>query len=174
MVHLEGLSAAAHDDRIWQWLPQNLQGREAMAGFIEEAGALERSGREFAFAVILQESARVVGSTRFMDIARDSRGVEIGWTWYCPEAWGTRVNPEAKKLLMEHAFETWGAIRVCFKTDSMNHRSRAALLKLGARFEGLLRNHRIRPDGSYRDSAYYSVIDSEWPEVKNGLLARLD
>ena len=131
------------------------------------------SSREYAFCVIGQVDGRVVGSTRFMDVTPEARGVEIGWTWYAPDVWGTQVNPEAKLLLMGHAFERWGAIRVYFKTDARNARSRAAILKLGAQFEGILRNHRIRPDGSYRDSAVYSVIDREWPDVRATLLARL-
>ena len=108
-----------------------------------------------------------------MDVAPAHRGVEVGWTWYRAASWGGPVNPEAKLLLLTHAFETWGAIRLYLKTDSLNVRSRSAILKLGARHEGDLRNHRVRPDGSYRHSSYYSIIDSEWPAVKLGLERRL-
>lgn len=171
--HLKGLLEAARDDRIWAWLPKTLQSRASMTAFIDEAAAATRAGTEYPFAVVLRDAGRLVGSTRFMNIAPSSRGLEIGWTWYAPDTWGTYVNPEAKYLLMEHAFERWGAIRIQFKTDELNERSRAAIVKLGARFEGILRNHRIRPDGSYRSSAVYSVIDDEWPRVKAGLLERL-
>jgi RimJ/RimL family protein N-acetyltransferase len=98
----------------------------------------------------------------------------IGWTWYSPEAWGRSVNPEAKLLLLEHAFETWGAVRVALKTDAKNLHSQAAIRKLGAKYEGTLRNHRIRRDGSLRDSVVFSIIDSEWPGVKAALLRRLE
>jgi RimJ/RimL family protein N-acetyltransferase len=171
--HLDGLLAAAQDDRIWPWLSHSLRSADAMRGFIEQAIAQEKLGGEYAFAVIKQPSGRIVGSTRYMDVTPAHRGVEIGWTWYTPDVWATAVNPATKLLLMEHAFETWGAIRVYLKTDELNERSRGAILKLGARFEGILRNHRIRPDGSFRGSAVYSVVGSEWPGVKAGLLARL-
>jgi RimJ/RimL family protein N-acetyltransferase len=171
--HYQGLLEAANDTRIWTWLAMDLSDPQALTRFIDEALAAEAAGREYAFAVVQQDSGRVLGSTRYMDVMAAERGVEIGWTWYHPEAWATRVNPEAKWLLMQHAFETWGAIRVCLKTDELNARSRSAILKLGAQFEGILRQHRIRPDGSYRSSAYYSVLDSEWPLVKVGLERRL-
>lgn len=172
-AHLGGLLEAAQDDRIWTWLPTTLTSEDAMREFVDAAVARTRAGMEFPFAVILTDSGRIVGSSRYMDVAPESRGLEIGWTWYAPDTWGTRVNPEAKLLLMRHAFEECGAIRVYFKTDEKNARSRAAIAKLGAKFEGILRNHRIRPDGSYRGSAVYSVIDTEWPSVKAGLEARL-
>jgi len=108
-----------------------------------------------------------------MDIAPAHKGVEVGWTWYGRDAWGSAVNPESKLLLLGHAFEDWGAIRLYLKTDSLNERSRAAIAKLGAKYEGDLRNHRIRPDGSYRHSSHYSILDSEWPEVKEGLERRV-
>ena len=115
----------------------------------------------------------VIGSTRYLDVQQDDRTVEIGWTWYTPEAWGGVVNPEAKYLLMRHAFEDWHAIRVALKTDIKNLHSQAAIKKLGARYEGTLRNQRVRPDGSYRDTVIFSVIESEWPQVKAGLEQRL-
>ncbi|MFZ5815120.1 MAG: GNAT family N-acetyltransferase [Bacillota bacterium] len=173
MHHLDPLLEAGSDDRIWAWLPRRLQSAEAMEQFIAEAMAAEQREQEYAFAVVLRDSGRVVGSTRYCDIAPSARGLEIGWTWYAPEYWQTRVNPESKYLLLRHAFEEWQAIRVYFKADERNLRSRAAIAKLGAQFEGILRNHRIRPDGSYRGSAVYSIIESEWPAVKAALLDRL-
>ncbi|MFZ5824358.1 MAG: GNAT family N-acetyltransferase [Bacillota bacterium] len=172
-THLDALLQVASDDRIWAWLPRKLQSAEAMSQFIAEAMAAEERQAEYAFAVVLRDSGRVVGSTRYCDIASFARGLEIGWTWYAPEVWQTRVNPESKYLLLQHAFETWKAIRVYFKTDERNQRSRAAIAKLGAQFEGILRNHRIRQDGTYRGSAVYSIIESEWPGVKEALLSRL-
>ncbi|HEY0707446.1 MAG TPA: GNAT family N-acetyltransferase [Polyangia bacterium] len=171
--HVEGLWAAAQDARIWSWLATPIASAADAHAFVETALAAERAGTEHAFAVIDAAEGRVVGSTRFMDVTPVARGVEIGWTWYAPDVWGTKVNPEAKLLLMKHAFETHAAIRVCLKTDELNQRSRAAIAKLGAQFEGITRNHRIRRDGSYRGSAVYSVIESEWPAVKSGLVARL-
>jgi RimJ/RimL family protein N-acetyltransferase len=171
--HCAALLQVAQDDRIWAWLPQRLDSEPALRAFIEQGMAEEPKGKGYTFAVILRDSGRAVGCTKYSSPEAHDRGVEIGWTWYAPEVWGTQVNPEAKYLLMQHAFEQWGAIRVFFKTDERNARSRAAIAKLGAQFEGILRNHRIRPDGSYRNSVYFSVIDSEWPAVKAGLLARL-
>ncbi len=172
--HLTGLLAAADDERIWSWMPARLQRRDAMLRFVDAAMQRADAGTEFTFAVVLRESESIVGSTRFMDVNSDDRGIEIGGTWYSPSVWATRVNPEAKLLLMQHAFETWGAIRVYFKTDELNERSRAAIAKLGAQYEGILRNHRIRTDGTYRGSAVYSVLEDEWPGVKTRLLTRLD
>jgi len=108
-----------------------------------------------------------------MDIAPAHKGVEVGWTWYARSAWGGIVNPESKLLLLTHAFEDWGAIRLYLKTDSLNERSRSAITRLGAKHEGDLRNHRIRPDGTYRHSSYYSILDTEWPGVKRALLERV-
>jgi RimJ/RimL family protein N-acetyltransferase len=96
------------------------------------------------------------------------------WTWYAPDVWATTINPECKFLLLQHAFETWGALRVQLKTDIKNTRSQAAIRKLGAQYEGTLRNHRLRPDGTVRDTVMFSIIDREWPDVKAGLLRRLE
>jgi RimJ/RimL family protein N-acetyltransferase len=169
--HCAQLLEVAQDARIWDWLPKRLDTEAALRAFIESGMAEEPRGTGFTFAVILRDSGRAVGCTKYSSPAE--RGVEIGWTWYAPEVWGTQVNPEAKLLLMKHAFEDWGAIRVFFKTDEQNARSRAAIAKLGAQFEGILRNHKIRRDGSYRNSVYFSVIESEWPQVKAQLQQRL-
>jgi len=171
--HAKDLLAAAADPLVWRWLPEQVASRADLDRWLEEALRAQASGTEYPFAVVDLRSGRAVGSTRYMDVSAAHRAVEVGWTWYAPQAWGTAVNPEAKLLLLGHAFERWEAIRLCLKTDSLNLRSRAAILKLGARYEGDLRNHRIRPDGSYRHSSYYSILDTEWPAVKAGLLARL-
>ncbi len=109
-----------------------------------------------------------------MDTQPKSKATEIGWTWYSPKVWGTVVNPECKYLLLEHAFEEWGAIRIQLKTDNMNIHSQEAILKLGAKFEGRLRNHRFRRDGTIRDTMMYSIIREEWPEVKSSLNKRIE
>ena len=138
-------------------------------------GALKRSdGRhELAFAVWHKELARYVGMTRYLNIEEAHRKLEIGSTWYEPSVWAGAVNPECKLLLMRHAFETLAFNRVEYKTDLRNARSRAAILKLGAKQEGVLRKHMITADGHVRDSVYFSVIDEEWPAVKEGLERRL-
>ncbi len=171
--HLDDLSAAAADPRIWRWLPDRVRSRSDLERWLEEALVGQAAGGEYPFAVIDLATGRAVGSTRYMDIAPAHKGIEVGWTWYGRAAWGTAVNPEAKLLLLGHAFEGWGAIRLYLKTDSLNERSRAAIAKLGAKYEGDLRNHRIRPDGSYRHSSCYSILDTEWPALKEGLERRV-
>lgn len=164
---------AAADPLVWRWLPEKVESRPELDRWLEAALHAQAAGSEYPFAVVHLGSGRAVGSTRYMDVSAAHRGVEVGWTWYATGVWGTAVNPEAKLLLLGHAFESWRAIRLYLKTDSLNLRSRAAILKLGASYEGDLRNHRVRPDGSYRHSSYYSILDSEWPAVKLGLEGRL-
>jgi N-acetyltransferase len=171
--HADDLADAASDPLIWRWLPVQVASREDLEQWIDDALVASAAGTEHAFAVVDRKTGRAVGSTRFMDIAAAHKGVEVGWTWYARTAWGGIVNPESKLLLLTHAFELWGAIRLYLKTDSLNERSRAAIAKLGAKYEGDLRNHRIRPDGTYRHSSYYSILDSEWPAVKAGLERRI-
>lgn len=171
--HFEGLLAAGQDESIFTHMFAVLNTPEAVDRFIMSAATAEAKGEEYAFAVVRQSDGVVIGSTRFMDVAEAQKNVEIGWTWYMKEAWGTAVNPEAKYLLLCHAFDAWGAKRVFWKTDERNERSQAAIKKLGAQHEGTFRNHRRRPDGTWRNTVYFSVIDSEWPAVKAGLEARL-
>ena len=171
--HAGDLAEAAADPLIWRWLPVQVASRADLERWIDDALAAGGAGTEHAFAVIDRQTGRAVGSTRFMDITPAHKGVEVGWTWYARAAWGGVVNPESKLLLLGHAFEGWGAIRLYLKTDSLNERSRAAIARLGAKYEGDLRNHRIRPDGSYRHSSHYSILDSEWPVVKRSLEERV-
>jgi len=171
--HGDDLAEAASDPVIWRWLPVQVATRADLDRWIDDALAAAAAGTEYGFAVVDRKTGRALGSTRFMDITPAHKGVEVGWTWYARSAWGGVVNPESKLLLLTHAFESWGAIRLHLKTDSLNERSRAAILKLGAKHEGDLRNHRIRPDGSYRHSSCYSILDSEWPEVKRALRERI-
>ena len=169
--HLEGLLSAARAPEIWRWMPMDLRGRQAMESWVHRALAARRAGSEVPFAVIAR--GRVAGSTRYLDIRSSPRAVEIGWTWYAPEFWGTALNPRCKYLLLRRAFEEWAAVRVQLKTDGENLRSQAAIRKLGAVYEGTLRNHRMRAGGTVAGSAMFSIIPPEWPAVKAGLLARL-
>ena len=131
-------------------------------------------GRELPFAVLQEPDGRVVGTTRYLDIRPEHRGLEIGWTFYSTDVWRTRVNTECKFLLLEYAFTTLGMQRVQLKTNALNERSRTAILRIGATFEGILRKHAIRAyDGSIRDTAMYSITDDEWPAVRERLAQRL-
>jgi RimJ/RimL family protein N-acetyltransferase len=139
-----------------------------MSAMIEEAVA---DPDRLPFAVV--HDGRAVGSTSYLDIDLEVGGLEIGWTWYTPAVWATPVNPECKLLLLGHAFDDLGAGRVLFKTDALNTRSQAAIRKLGAQYDGTLRHHRLRADGSVRDSAYFSILAEEWPAVRAGLERRV-
>ncbi len=171
--HASALLEAGRAQEIWEWMPARPRTPEAMDAWIKKALLAEAQGREYPFVVVRLRDAKVIGSTRYLDVQEDDRTVEIGWTWYSPDEWGGVVNPEAKYLLMRHAFDEWHAIRVALKTDVKNLHSQAAIKKLGARFEGTLRNQRIRPDGSYRDTVIFSVVESEWPAVKRQLESRI-
>jgi N-acetyltransferase len=170
--HLDELATAASDPSVWRWLPTRSYRRPEFEAWFAAALAAPPD-RELPFAVVDQGTGRAVGSTRYVDIHPANRSVEVGATWYAPAAQGTAVNPEAKLLLLTRAFDDWGAIRVFFKTDSLNARSRAAIARLGAVYEGDLRNHRIRPDGTFRHSSYYSIVPEEWPAVRARLEERL-
>jgi N-acetyltransferase len=172
-AHAAALLDAGRDPEIWEWMPNRPLTPETIDRWLEKAMSAELQGREYPFVVVRLEDNRVIGSTRYLDVQEDDRSVEIGWTWYSPEAWGGVVNPEAKYLLMHHAFDDWRAIRVALKTDIKNVHSQAAIKKLGARYEGTMRNQRIRPDGSYRDTVLFSITASEWPQVKARLEERL-
>jgi len=171
--HLAGLVKDGLDAAIWRWMYAPIVTPDAMRGWLDAALANAVAGTERPFATIERATGRVVGSTRFMSLALEHRRLEIGWTWVAPPWQGSGINTEAKLLQLEHAFERIGCRRVEFKTDSLNERSRAALLGIGARFEGIFRNHMIMADGRQRHSAYYSVIDSEWPAVRDRLRARV-
>jgi RimJ/RimL family protein N-acetyltransferase len=170
--HVEELWEAAQAAEIWTWLA-NLSEREWFEKWIELTLEAERSGEEGAFVTRDLGSGRVVGSSRYLNVRPADRVVEIGWTWLNPSAWRSGANVEAKLMMMRHAFEALECVRVEFKTDARNERSRAALSALPAKFEGILRNHMTVPSVGLRDSAYFSVIDSEWPAVKDSLEKRL-
>jgi RimJ/RimL family protein N-acetyltransferase len=166
--HIPGLTLAGQDEQIWRYLPYgNIDTQEKMARFVDSLLDLETQGNELPFAAIHLQSGQPVGCTRYMEISVENRKLEIGGTWYGVDYQRTGVNTECKYLLLKHAFETLECIRVQFKTDSRNHRSQKAIERIGAVQEGVLRNHMILPDGHIRDSVYYSIIDTEWPKVKD-------
>ncbi|MSU64478.1 MAG: N-acetyltransferase [Pedosphaera sp.] len=161
------------DPGVWQWMPVKVGSRDGMHQFIGEALEEQQRGKAIPFAIIHRDSGRVVGSTRFGNVEPAHRRVEIGWTWIAKPWQRTAVNTEAKLLLLRHAFEVRGDLRVEFKTDALNERSRHAILRLGAREEGTLRQHIICSDGRVRDTVYFSMLADEWPAVKLRLGARL-
>lgn len=172
--HEAGLIGAAGDPEMFAWMPVDMaSSRDAVGEWLASTLAEAREGKVVPFAIVEAGSGRVLGSTRFLELRFEHLRAEIGWTWVTRSAWSTGVNVETKLLLLEHAFERVGLRRVEFKTDARNERSRGALLALGATFEGILRKHMVVRDGGPRDSAYYSVIDDEWPAVKAHLLGRL-
>lgn len=158
----------------WKMLPTNFTSLKDMESWIK-ARIVERDiKKSLHFTVLNKKSEQIIGSTGFMDITPEHRILEIGSTWYLPKLWGTVVNPESKFLMLKNAFENLKAIRVQIKTDFINKHSQAAIKKLGAVYEGRLRNHRIRWDGTIRDTMMYSIIDKEWPAVKADLQKRID
>jgi RimJ/RimL family protein N-acetyltransferase len=172
-AHADGLWEASRDPRTWRWLtPRRPETREAFDAWLADALAAAAVGTEIP--LVTSTGGRTVGSTRFLALRPEHRSVEIGWTWLHPDAWGTGVNVEAKLLMLAHAFEVWGCRRVELKTDASNERSRGAMEALGATFEGIHRQHMLVRDGENRDSAWYSILDREWPAVRGVLRERLE
>ncbi len=172
-AHLEGLAEVGLDEELWRWIPTAVRTREEMAAYIETALQEQERGVSLPFAILEKATGRAIGSSRYGNIDRTHHRVEIGWTWVAREWQRTAMNTEAKYLLLKHAFESLGCVRVELKTDSLNEKSRAAILRIGAKEEGIFRNHMITASGRIRHSAYYSIIDSEWPAVKARLEAKL-
>jgi N-acetyltransferase len=174
--HEAGLFAAATSDpEVWRWMSiVQPADRAAFRRFLDDAFAQAAAGVEVPFAVLRAADGVPLGSTRYLSLAPEFRRLEIGWTWMGRDSWGTGANVEAKLLLLEHAFERLGARRVEFKTDALNERSRGALEALPAQFEGIHRQHMLVRGGENRDSAWYSVLDGEWPGVRENLTRRLD
>jgi N-acetyltransferase len=172
--HAADLFAAGHDDATWTHMPRPaLRSVEDAASMIRQALIEAEAGGEVAFVILEAASGRAVGSTRFLDIQRAHRALEIGWTWLGQPWQGTAINTECKLLLLGHAFEGHGAHRVTLKTDARNLRSQRAIERIGGVREGVLRRHRVCWDGSVRDSVYYGIVDGEWPDVKARLRAML-
>ena len=173
LKHEAHLIAAASDGELWHSKVTIVPTRDTMADYIQTAVSAQSGGTELPFAILRKSPGEVVGTTRFYLIDRANRSVEIGYTWLAASAQRTMVNTEAKLLMLEHAFERWKCIRVALITDVLNEKSRAAILRLGAKQEGILRNHLIMPDGRYRDSVFFSIIESEWPEIKARLKSKV-
>jgi len=158
---------------IFRWIPYSMKTPEDFHKVVTKAFEEQQRGESVVFATVDRKSGRVVGSTRFMNIDRNNRRVEIGSTWIAPAWQRTAVNTEAKYLMLRHAFEAWGCFRVELKTDALNERSRKAILRIGAKEEGTLRRHVLTWTGRVRDSVYFSILDSEWAEAKGRLEQKL-
>ncbi len=174
LSHAPGLLEAARDESIWTFMPYaGPRDEPEVHAYIQRALDAAAAGSERPFAIVHRPSGRVAGSTRYMEIRRADRALEIGATWVGAPWRRTGLNTECKYLLLRHAFETLGAVRVQLKTDARNQRSRAAILRIGASYEGRLRRHRLVRDGFVRDTVYYSVIAEEWPDVRSRLEAMI-
>lgn len=171
--HMAGLLDVGLDAELWRWTVTQIHSRTDMAAYIAAALEHQRQGTDLPFVTIERATGRVVGSTRFGNIDRPNRRVEIGWTWVARPWQRTPINTEAKYLMLRHAFEQFDCNRVELKTDALNEQSRAAILRIGAVEEGILRSHMITENGRVRDTVYYSVLRSEWPHVRERLEARL-
>jgi N-acetyltransferase len=170
MHHLEELARVGLDPDLWRWVPNQVRTEEDLAAYIQTALEERERGVSMPFAVIERASGQAIGSTRYGNIERAHKRLEIGWTWYGKAFQRTGVNTESKLLLLTHAFETLGANRVELKTDALNERSRAAILRIGAQQEGIFRQHMVIPGtGRIRDTVYFSITAPEWPEVKRRL-----
>jgi N-acetyltransferase len=173
--HEEGLIAAAGEAELFAWMPTDMAAsREALRDWLQAALAAREAEREVPFAILDARTGEVVGSTRFLELRFEHLRAEIGWTWLRRSAWSTGINVETKLMLLSRAFDDAGLRRVEFKTDARNERSRGALLALGTTFEGVLRKHMVVRNGGARDSAYYSVIDDEWPRLRTQLKDRIN
>jgi N-acetyltransferase len=166
LEHLPALTAAGADPAIWQWYSISAATPDGMRAFVEDGLDMRAKGTGVPFTVIERASGAIVGSTRFGAIERKHRRAEIGWTWLAPRCQRSGINTEMKYLMLRHAFEDWNLMRVEFKTDSLNDKSRSALKRIGAVEEGILRNHMVTWSGRVRHSVYYSITDGDWPAVK--------
>lgn len=171
--HTTGLAEIGLDEDLWRWIPTPVRTREEMRPYVQTALEEQANGSALPFALIERVSGRTIGSTRYGNIERAHYRVEIGWTWVARQWQRSAINTEAKYLLLRHAFETLKCIRVELKTDSLNDRSRTAILRIGAREEGTFRNHMITASGRIRHTVYFSILDAEWPDVKSRLESRL-
>ena len=173
LEHHFALWEIADDEELWRWNPEPVRSLAEMRAYVESALAAQAQGTALPFVIFDKASGSVAGTTRYGNIERQHRRVEIGWTWLGREFQRTRINTETKYLLLRHAFETLGCLRVELKTDSLNARSRAAVLRIGAIEEGTLRNHMLTSTGRIRHSVYFSLIRSEWAEAKVELERKL-
>jgi RimJ/RimL family protein N-acetyltransferase len=171
--HFQGLSEVALDPDLWLLIPITIRTPEELKASIDAMLAAQAAGTTLPFVTIERSSQRVIGATRFMNIDFANRRLEIGGTWIAKPWQRTAINTEAKYLMLRHAFETLGCVRVELKTDALNEKSRNAILRIGAKEEGTLRRHTLTWTGRMRDTVYFSILDSEWPKVKAGLEAKL-
>ena len=172
-AHAAGLAEVGLDDDLWKWIPTPVRTPEEMSAYVQTALQDQEAGTALPFALIEKSGGRIIGSTRYANIDRVHHRLEIGWTWVAGPWQRTAINTEGKYLLLRHAFETLKCMRVELKTDSLNERSRAAILRIGATQEGIFRNHMMTATGRVRHTVYFSIVDSEWPEVKARLEVRL-
>lgn len=174
-AHIPGLTEIGAGQTFWDFmLYGNINTKEDMQNWVRDIIARGQKGTDLPFVAIHLASGRVAGATRYLNIMPKDRGLEIGGTWYGLDFQRSPVNTECKYLLLSHAFETLGCIRVQLKTDLRNERSQKAIERIGAKKEGVLRNHMILPDGRFRHSVFYSILDTEWPDVKQRLVAMMD
>jgi len=172
--HFDALCEVGLDENLWKLTANIVKTREDLRRYVETALSDFEKGIALPFVTMDRTAQnKIVGSTRFGNIDANNRKTEIGWTWINPKWQRTYINSEAKLLMLTHAFETWKCIRVELKTDVLNDKSRNAMLRIGAREEGTLRNHMITESGRFRDSVFFSIIESEWQEVKQNLAAKL-
>lgn len=173
LSHAEELLEVALEPELWRFTTRRIDSPEALRTFLETAVAERDAGVSLPFVTREAASGRAIGSTRFLDISRHDRRVEIGWTWIGKRWQRTAVNTEAKYLMLRHAFETWECVRVELKTSTLNERSRAAIERIGGVEEGIFRRHMRNADGTWRDTIWFSILDREWPDVKQRLEGRL-
>jgi N-acetyltransferase len=173
LEHVDALAEVGLDPVLWRWIPFPVRTKDQLRDYVETALRDREAGRAMPFVTIERASDRPIGSSRFGNIDLTNRRVEIGWTWVAPPWQRSAVNTEAKLLMLEHAFERLGCIRVEFKTDALNSQSRNALLGIGATQEGVFRQHMVTETDRLRDSVYFSILDREWPDVKVRLQERL-
>jgi RimJ/RimL family protein N-acetyltransferase len=171
--HFEGLCAIGLEPDLWKWTINVCATRDQLAAYLREALDMQSEGSALPFATVDVESGRVVGCTRFGNIEPRHRRVEIGWTWIGKPYQRSHINTEAKYLMLKHAFEVWGCRRVELKTNVLNRKSRDAMIRIGAQEEGILRKHALSDAGVSRDTIYYSIINDEWPGVKERLEAMM-
>jgi RimJ/RimL family protein N-acetyltransferase len=174
LEHLAPLTQVGLHPELWRWIPTQTRTADDMRTYIETALDELQRGLSVPFVIVDASTNQVIGSTRYSNIQSFHRRLEIGWTWITPSHQRTAANTEAKFLLLSHAFEVLGAMRVEFKTDALNEKSRNALLRIGAVQEGIFRRHVLMDTGRVRDTVYFSIIDSEWPAVKKSLKQRIE
>ena len=167
--HIEPMFAAASDHELWRWTTTHIASMDDMRTYVETALAARTEGTALPFATLDASTGEIIGSTRFANIDRANRRVEIGWTWLRRDRQRTGCNTEAKYLMLSHAFDVLGCVRVELKTDALNERSRAAIRRIGGVEEGILRAHMKTASGRMRDTVYYSILDHEWPAVRASL-----